>query len=157
MRFVAVLRYVAPGVVGVLGVLGVLGGAGCASGGAAAGTSSAEPSVTIRLVVPDANIREPGATCAGAGAYRYAHPEAPYAVEDTAGEPVATGVLPQGRAEKAWSMDMGDSRQPTVCVMMLEVPGLDSADGHSLAIGDRDPEPIEPNPNLDDIPEVVLP
>lgn len=145
----------------VVSLCAVLAVAGCASGGAAAGTpspgASHDGSVTIRLVVPDGNIREPGATCAGAGAYRYAHPEVPYVVENFAGEPVAAGVLPQGRAEKAWSMDMGDERQPTVCVMMLEVSGLVAANGRSLVIGDRDPEPIEPNPNLDDIPEVVLP
>jgi len=129
---------------------------GCASGGEAAGAASPEPSVTIRLVIPDGNIREPGATCTGARAFRYAHPEAPYVVEDAAGERVASGVLPQGRAEQAWSMDLGDDPQPTVCVMMIEVPGLDSADGHSLVIGDHPPKPIIPNPNLDDIPEVVL-
>lgn len=118
--------------------------------------ASPEPSATIRLVIPDGNIRQPDVSCTGARPFRFAHPQAPYVVENPAGEPVASGELPQGRAEPAWSMDMGDERQPTACVMMIDISGLESVDGHALVIGDQEPEPVLPNPNLDGIPEVVL-
>jgi hypothetical protein len=120
----------------------------------------AEPAVDtglmLRLVIPDANIREPDVPCSGARAFRFAHPEAAYAIEDPSGQQVAAGTLPDGRAEKAFNIDLGEDRQPTVCVMMVDVQGVESLDGHALAIGDRTPVPIEPNRNLDDIPEVVL-
>jgi hypothetical protein len=112
--------------------------------------------VTVRLVIADLSLRQPDVACSGAGPFRFAHPEARYVVEDSSGKPVASGVLPQGRAEQAWAVDLGDRRQPTVCVMMIDVSGLVSVDGHSLVIGDWKPKPIEPNPSLDDVPEVVL-
>ncbi|HEX6196706.1 MAG TPA: hypothetical protein VFZ37_12405 [Jiangellaceae bacterium] len=118
---------------------------------------SDEPSVTVRLVIPDGNIREPGATCSGASAFRFAHPDAEYTLLDPSGTAVSVGTLPQGVAEKAFTIDLGDDqRQPTTCVMSLEVVGVGSVDGHSLVIADHFPVPIRPNPNLDDIPEAVL-
>jgi hypothetical protein len=125
---------------------------GC--GGDAA--ASVEEAVTLRVVVPDANIREPGVPCSGARGFRYAHPQAPYWVQDAAGERVAAGVLPEGRAEKAFTIDLGERRQPTVCVMMVEVTGVATLDGLSLVIDDRAPLPITPNQNLAGVPEVVL-
>jgi hypothetical protein len=64
--------------------------------------------------------------------------------------------LPEGVAEQAFTFDMGDARQPTVCIMMLTLAGVDSVENHTLVIGDRQPLPIRPNRNLDDVPEVVL-
>lgn len=116
-----------------------------------------EPSVTVRLVIPDGNIRVPGASCSGASAFRFAHPEAEFTVQDTSGTTVSSGRLPQGVAEKAFTIDLGDDqRQPTTCVMSLEVTGVSSVDGHSLVVGDHSPVPIKPNPSLDDQPEAVL-
>lgn len=116
-----------------------------------------DPSVTVRLVIPDGNIRVPGVSCSGASPFRFAHPEAEFAVLDPSGETVSTGTLPQGVAEKALTIDLGDDqRQQTVCVMSVEVAGVSSLDGHSLAVADHSPVPIRPNPNLDDVPEVVL-
>lgn len=116
-----------------------------------------EPSVTVRLVIPDGNIREPGATCGGASAFRFAHPDAEYTLLDPSGATVSTGTLPQGVAEKAFTIDLGDDqRQPTTCVMSVEVVGVSSVEDHSLVIADHSPVPIRPNPNLDDIPEAVL-
>lgn len=112
--------------------------------------------LTVRVVIPDGNIRPPDVPCSGAGGFRYVHPEAPYAVENAAGRVVASGGLPSGTSEEAWNIDLGGRRQPTVCVMMLEVPGVQSLDGHTLSIDGRPPKPIRPNRNLDDIPEVVL-
>lgn len=126
---------------------------GCA---AADSESSAETSLTVRLVIPDGNIRPPDVPCSGAGGFRYAHPEASYAIENAGGRTVASGSLPQGTSEAAMNMDLGEQRQPTVCVMLLEVSGLESVEHHSLSIGGRPPKPILPNHNLDDIPEVVL-
>lgn len=116
-----------------------------------------EPSVTVRLVIPDGNIREPGVSCSGASAFRFAHPEAEFTVQDSSGTTVFTGTLPPGAAEKAFTIDLGDDqRQPTVCVMSVEVVGVNSVDDHSLVIADHSPVPIEPNPTLDGIPEAVL-
>jgi hypothetical protein len=113
--------------------------------------------VVVRLVIADMSIREPDVTCSGAGPYRFAHPEAPYTVHDPSGEQVASGTLPQGTAERAWNVDLGDtSREPTNCVMMIDIPELETVEGHSLVIDSRSPMPMVPNPNLDDIPEVVL-
>lgn len=139
-------------------VLGALAVALAASVGCSGAESAAppEPGVTVRLVIPDGNLRPPDVPCAGAGGFRYAHPEAPYAIESPAGKVVASGDLPQGTAEQAWNVDLGDRPQPTVCVMTLEVSGLDSVAGHTLAIDGHRPNPIRPNRTLDDIPEVVL-
>lgn len=116
-----------------------------------------EPSVTVRLVIPDGNIRQPGVSCSGASAFRFAHPEAEFAVQDPSGTTVSTGTLPQGVAEKAFTIDLGDDqRQPTACVMSVEIVGVSSVDGHSFVIADHSPVPIIPNPTLDDIPEAVL-
>jgi hypothetical protein len=118
--------------------------------------SSSGSSVTVRLVIPDGNIRPPDVPCTGAGGFQYAHPEASYVIENAAGQAVASGSLPQGTSEKAWNLDLGGRRQPTVCVMMLEVAGVESVDDATLSIDGRPPKPIRPNRNLDDIPEVVL-
>jgi hypothetical protein len=127
--------------------------AGCSG----SGTDSADGSgLTVRLVVPDGNVRPPDVPCTGAGGFRYAHPEASYAIADLSGSVVATGSLPSGRSEPMSNLDLGDERQPTVCVMMLDVSGLESVRGFTLAIDGRPSKPIRPNRNLDGIPEVVL-
>jgi hypothetical protein len=117
---------------------------------------SGDEALTLRLVVPDANIREPDVSCSGASAFRFAHAEALFTIEDAEGHDIASGLLPEGTAEKAFNIDLGGDRQPTVCAMMLDVSGVDTLDGHSLVIGDRSPVPIEPNSSLDGMPEVVL-
>lgn len=127
--------------------------AGCAAEPA---TGVATDGLAVRLVIPDANIRQPDVPCSGARAFRFAHPGAPYSIEDPDGREVAAGELPEGLAEQAFTFDMGDARQPTVCVMTLPIPDVESVDGHALVIADRRPVPIRPNPNLDDVPEVVL-
>ena len=138
--------------VAVAAVLVLLGG--CSDGDATPDEGTA--GLTLRLVVPDGNIREPEVPCSGARGYRYAHPEAPFLIEDANGQEVASGTLPEGRAEKAFTLDLGDQRQPTVCVMMLDVPGVESLDGHVLVIDDHRPVPIQINRNLGNIPEAVL-
>jgi hypothetical protein len=126
---------------------------GCAS---SAESDTPEASVTVRLVISDGNIRPPDVPCTGAGAFRYAHPEASYVIKDADGRTVASGSLPQGTSEKAWNLDLGDREQPTVCVMMLEVAGVDSVKHATLSIDARPPKPIRPDRSMDDIPEVVL-
>lgn len=122
---------------------------------ACSGTGANTETQALRLVVPDANIRTPSDPCSGARAFRYAHPEAAYEV--VAGDVVlAAGALPEGRAEKAFSIDLGSERQPTVCVMSLVVPAsVDLADAE-LMIGEHGPVPIVLNPAFDDAPEAVL-
>ncbi|MGH3681966.1 MAG: hypothetical protein ACRDT2_17160, partial [Natronosporangium sp.] len=112
--------------------------------------------VALRVVIPDASIREPDAPCSGGRGFQFAHAQARYAVLDAAGRVVASGVLPEGRAEQAFTVDLGTARQPTVCVMLADVAGVATLDGHSLVIDDRSPVPITPNPNLAGVPEVVL-
>ena len=126
--------------------------AGCAGSSEA----SDDPAVTLRLVIPDANIREPDAPCSGASGFRFAHPQAPFTIENADGDDVASGTLPEGHAEKAFNIDLGDERQPTVCVMMVDVQGVETLDDHFFVIDDRSPVPINPNPSLDGIAEVVL-
>ena len=77
-------------------------------------------------------------------------------IKDADGRTVASGSLPQGTSEKAWNLDLGDRRQPTICVMMLDVAGVDSVAHATLSIDGRPPKPIRPNRNMDDIPEVDL-
>lgn len=122
---------------------------------ACSGTAASSETQAVRLVVPDANIREPSDPCSGARAFRYAHPEAAYEVVAD-GDVLAAGALPEGQAEKAFSIDLGSDRQPTVCVMSLEIPASVDLAGAELMIGDHGPVPIEPNPALDDVPEAVL-
>jgi len=141
-------------IVGTL-VLSALALVACASGSEDV-EPAADPATTVRLVIPDANLREPGVSCSGASPFRFAHPEAGFVVTSPSGTTVFTGKLPQGIAEKALTIDLGDQRQHTVCVMRLEMPGVDSVDGHSIVIDDRSPVPIVPNPNLDGALEAVL-
>jgi hypothetical protein len=76
----------------------------------------------LRIVVPDNNIREEGVECAGARPFRAIHRGTAYSIADPAGEVVAAGELPAGRAENADpSVDWGVERIPTVCVMKLEL------------------------------------
>ena len=76
----------------------------------------------LRIVVPDNNIREEGVECAGARPFRAIHRGTDYSIEDPAGEVVADGELPPGRAENADpSVDWGVERIPTVCVFDVDV------------------------------------
>jgi hypothetical protein len=92
----------------------VAAGAGCAGSG--------DGEASIRLVVPDKNIRKEGVECAGARPFHHVHAGAPFTIEAADGTVVAEGTLPAGRAENAepeikWGVD----RIPTFCVMELEV------------------------------------
>lgn len=112
-------------------------------GGCAAGEDTG---VAVRVLVLDGNLRQLGDPCNGAGPFRYAHADAGYVIEDSAGAEVFRGELPNGTAEKI--MDVGfreGLRQPTMCVMTLHVNGLTKPDGHVLVIDDRDDVPIESN------------
>lgn len=76
----------------------------------------------LQIVVPDNNIREEGVECAGARPFRAIHRGTAYSIEDLAGEVLADGELPSGRAENADpSVDWGVERIPTVCVFDVEV------------------------------------
>jgi hypothetical protein len=88
----------------------------------AAGCSGSDDATSIRLVVPDKNIREEGVECAGARPFEHVHAGAEYTVEDGNGNVVADGELPAGRAENAEpEIDWEVERIPTFCVVELEV------------------------------------
>ena len=96
-----------------LGLLAVLALAGCGGG---AGTDA-----KLRVVVPDNNIREEGVECSGARPFRAIHRGTDFRIR-AAGEVVADGELPAGRAVNADpSVDWGVPRIPTYCVFDVEV------------------------------------
>ena len=89
--------------------------AGCSLSGEEAETS-------IRLVVPDKNVRAEGVECAGARPFEHVHPGAPFTIEAGDGTVVADGELPVGHAENAEpEIDWGVDRIPTFCVLDFEV------------------------------------
>lgn len=91
----------------------IVAGAGCSGSGA---------ETSIRLVVPDKNIRAEGVECAGARPFHHVHAGAPFTIEAEDGTVVAEGTLPVGRAENAEpEVDWGVERIPTFCVLKLEV------------------------------------
>lgn len=71
-------------------------------GGCAAGEDTGG---TLRLLVLDGNLRDLGAPCNGAGPFRYAHADAGYVIEDSAGVEVFRGALPNGTAEKLMDVE----------------------------------------------------
>ncbi|MEU2615227.1 hypothetical protein ABZ570_27145 [Micromonospora sp. NPDC007271] len=111
----------------------------------------------IRLTVPDWNLRPPGTSCAGAGPYRFAHPEAPYVIEDGNGREIARGTLPTGTSEKAMDVDFSKvRREPTLCVMLLKVKAVEQVEGHVLVLEDRPAVPIKKSDAPDIAGEVVV-
>ena len=99
---------------GLAVALGVLAAFGCG------GSSGAETS--IRLVVPDKNVRAEGVECAGARPFHHVHAGAPFTIEAGDGTVVADGTLPAGHAENAEpEIDWGVERIPTFCVLDFEV------------------------------------
>jgi hypothetical protein len=94
--------------------LGLLVADGCG------GSSGAETS--IRLVVPDKNVRAEGVECAGARPFQQVHAGAQFTIEAGDGTEVADGTLPAGHAENAEpGIDWGAERIPTFCVLDFEV------------------------------------
>jgi hypothetical protein len=112
-------------------------------GGCAPGEDSGS---TLRLLVLDGNPRRLGDPCNGAGPFRYAHAEAGYVIENSAGTEVFRGELPNGTAEKIMDVDFRKGvRQPTMCAMTLRVTGFTAPEGHELVIDDQEGIPIEPS------------
>jgi hypothetical protein len=94
--------------------LGAFVAAGCGSS-TGAGTS-------IRLVVPDKNVRAEGVECAGARPFHHVHKGAPFTIEGGDGIEIADGTLPVGYAENAEpGIDWGVERIPTYCVLDFDV------------------------------------
>ncbi|MFJ2033640.1 hypothetical protein [Streptosporangium sp. NPDC087985] len=126
---------------------------GCASESHAADVETQ----TIRLIIPDGNLRPLGTSCAGAGPYRFAHQEAPFAIEDGNGNEVARGVLPAGTSEKIMDVDFGAvKRQPTMCVMLLKVDAVRKPDEYLMVIDGRAALPIKKSDNVGIAGEVVV-
>jgi hypothetical protein len=88
----------------------------------AAGCGGDDESARLTIVVPDNNIREEGAECAGARPFRAIHRGTEFRIEDVGGEVVADGELPSGTAVNADpSIDWKDDLIPTVCAFDVEV------------------------------------
>ena len=99
---------------GLAAALGVLVAGGCG------GSSGAETS--IRLVVPDKNVRAEGVECAGARPFQQVHEGATFSIEADDGAVVVDGTLPVGHAENAEpGIDWGAERIPTFCVLDFHV------------------------------------
>jgi hypothetical protein len=106
---------------------------------AAAGCSGADDGTSIRLVVPDKNLRAEGVECAGARPFQHVHAGATYAIEGADGTVVADGTLPAGRAENAEpEIDWEVERIPTFCVVELDVD-LPEGSRFSLRVGEERP------------------
>jgi hypothetical protein len=91
-------------------------------GAVLAGCGGSDDDTSIRLVVPDKNIRAEGVECAGARPFQHIHAGAPFTIEAQDGTVVAEGELPAGKAENAEpDVDWGVERIPTYCVLELEV------------------------------------
>jgi hypothetical protein len=88
----------------------------------AVGCGGSDAETSIRLVVPDKNIRTEGVECAGARPFEHIHAGAPFTIEAGDGTVVAEGTLPAGRAVNAEpEIDWGVERIPTFCVLELDV------------------------------------
>ena len=84
--------------------------------------SSADDETSIRLVVPDKNVRAEGVECAGARPFHHVHEGAPFTIEAGDGTWVAGGTLPVGHAENAEpGTDWGVDRIPTFCVLEFDI------------------------------------
>jgi hypothetical protein len=85
-------------------------------------SGSADVQASIRLVVPDKNVRAEGVECAGARPFEHVHATAPFTIEADDGTVVADGTLPVGHAENAEpDVDWGIDRIPTFCVLEFDV------------------------------------
>ncbi|NHC14764.1 hypothetical protein [Motilibacter deserti] len=96
---------------------------------------------TVRLLVRDANIREVGEACSGAGGYIYVHPTAPFTITDAAGAAVTTGTIPAGTARPALEQDLGVERVPTFCEFSIPVK-VPVGDGYRLVLDEGNPIPL---------------
>lgn len=142
----------------LLGVVAL--GATLASGCTGDSEPPAEPTKTqlVRLTIPDWSLRPPGTSCAGAGPYRFAHAEAPYVIQDGYGREVARGALPSGISEKAVGIEFNSNvrREPTLCVMLLEVEAAEQVEGHLLVLDGRPGVPIKRSETAEVAGEVMV-
>ncbi|WP_053207687.1 hypothetical protein [Jiangella muralis] len=130
--------------------------AGCSGSSDDASGSGTEAGV-VRVLIPDGNLRRLGEPCNGAGAFRSVHAEATFTVEDGDGVEVARGELPSGTAEQMMDVSFREGmRQPTMCVMDVDVEGLTTPDGYEFVVGDGFAVPIEPSDDAELIGEVLI-
>ena len=110
----------------------------------ACGGSDDGMDMRITLVVEDKNIRVEDSECAGARPFQYVHAQAGFVLDDGAGEEVADGELPAGRAVNADpSIDWGVDRIPTFCVFELELDDVPRRDDYALRVGEGSPLPFD--------------
>ncbi len=110
----------------------------------ACGGSDDGMDMRITLVVEDKNIRVEDSECAGARPFQYVHAQAGFVLDDGAGEEVADGELPAGRAVNADpSIDWGVDRIPTFCVFELELDDVPRRDRYALRLDEGSPLPFD--------------
>ncbi|RIQ12667.1 hypothetical protein [Jiangella rhizosphaerae] len=135
----------------------VVAAAACGGPSDDSSAGGSEESGVVRVLIPDGNLRRLGEPCNGAGAFRSIHAEAAFTVEDGDGVEVARGELPSGSAEKMMDVSFREGmRQPTMCVMEVDVEGLTSIDGRTFVVGDGFEAPIEPSEDAGLIGEVLI-
>ena len=112
----------------------------------------------VRLTIPDWSLRPAGTSCAGAGPYRFAHAEAPFVIHDDDGREIARGALPSGTSEKAMDVDFNSNvrREPTLCVMRVEIEAAEQVEGHLMVLDGRPGLPIEKSETAEFAGEVVV-
>jgi hypothetical protein len=111
-----------------------------------------DDSTTIRLVIPDNNIRVEGVECAGATPFERVHRGTPFTIDDGAGEVLVEGELPAGVSENVDpSVDWGVERIPTNCVMELDVD-LPERARYRLRVADEPPLAFESSVVAGDAP-----
>lgn len=112
----------------------------------------------MRFTIRDGVLRDAGDECGGTGSFSGVHATAPFDIVDADGVVVASGVLPQGRAEKSFDVDFGDLAEPTECEIDIEVPGVSDFDGLSIRVeGERPVAILDPHPEDDEPPTAVVP
>jgi hypothetical protein len=119
---------------------------------AAAGCGGDDDSTTIRLLIPDNNIRVEGVECAGATPFERVHRGTRFTIDDGAGEVLVEGELPAGVSENADpSVDWGVERIPTNCVMELDVD-LPERPRYRLRVDGEPPLPFDSSVVAGDAP-----
>jgi hypothetical protein len=123
---------------------------------AGCGGNGADVDARLTLVVPDNNIREEGAECAGARPFRAIHRGTLFTVEDESGQVVAEGELPAGIARNADpAVDWEDDLIPTVCTFEVEV-GLPERARYTVVLPEAVPLRVDRSVLGDDPVQLVL-
>ena len=94
--------------------------------------------LTVRVIVPDVQLRPPGSVCYGTGAFADVNPSGSFRL--AAGRSTVTGSVPAGQAAKAYDKDFGHAAKvPTVCVLALTMASVPAAVDYTLTVSGQAP------------------